>query len=168
MQGNWIRHWSEVQNYILKSILCLLLAGAIWKFGLRQAFAVLLLEALAWVFAAHWLFSRTQVWADTLEPTVALLMTLLVGSAYETGRVRQVFHRFMPSWVAEHMLESNPDDAAAEEMEATIVFCDVRSSTRMAETLSSQAMEELMRQYFTAGEGSGSSAWDRAGQVCRR
>jgi adenylate cyclase len=108
---------------------------------------------VAWTFASHWMFVRTQVWADTFEPVLALVMTLIVATAYETGRVRRVFHRFMPSGVAESMLESHPDDAAyAQEREATVVFCDVRNSTRLAEVLPSRTVEELMRQYFTAGE----------------
>jgi len=153
LQGNWIRPWSQTQNYVLKSVLCLLLVGAIWMLGLRRAFVFLIAEMILWIVAAHWMFIKTQVWADTFEPTFALLATLVVASAYETGRIRRVFHRFMPSWVAEDMLASSPGEAAvAQEMEATIVFCDVRNSTRLAETLPSQTVEELMRQYFTAGE----------------
>jgi len=153
LQERWIRHWTELWNYILKSLLCLLLVAAIWTLGLRRAFAVAIFEGASWIVAAHWLFVETQVWADTLEPILALIMTLIVASAYETSRVRRVFHRFMPARVAENMLESNPDDlAAAKEVEATVVFCDLRNSTRMAEDLPSQSVEELMRRYFNEGE----------------
>jgi CHASE2 domain-containing sensor protein len=33
LQGQWIRHWTESQNYELKSLLCLLLVAAIWTLG---------------------------------------------------------------------------------------------------------------------------------------
>jgi adenylate cyclase len=153
LQGQWIRHWTEIQNFALEFALCLGLVAAIWTVGLRQAFAVFLLEGGAWILGAHWLFIKSQVWADTLEPILGLLATLLVASAYEIARVRRVFHRFMPAGVADRMLESHPGDAAAaHEEEVTVVFCDVRDSTRLAEALPSRDVEELMRRYFTAGE----------------
>jgi class 3 adenylate cyclase len=130
-----------------------LLALAVWKFSARHAFAVFVAEVLLWVFVSHRAFVTARVWIDSFEPTLALLFTLVAVSAYEAGRVRRVFHRFMPSWVAEHMLESNPDEAAAtRETEAAVVFCDVRNSTRLAEILPSATIEELLRRYFTAGE----------------
>jgi adenylate cyclase len=153
LQGQWIRHWTEIQNYALKSVLCLLLVASIWTLGLRLAFLATIVLGAVWISVAHGLFINTQVWADTFEPILALGLTLLVSTAYETARVRRVFHRFMPSWVAESMLESHPEDATtAQEKEATVVFCDVRDSTRMAEALPSRTVEELMRRYFTAGE----------------
>jgi adenylate cyclase len=154
-QGNWIRHWSEGVNYVLKVGLSLLLALAIWRLGVRRGLMLFVAEAAVWVFVAHRMFTVTQVWIDTFEPTIALLFTFVATSAYEAGRVRRVFHRFMPSWVAERMLESSPGDAAAtREIEASVVFCDVRGSTRLAEVLPSATIEELLRRYFTAGEES--------------
>jgi adenylate cyclase len=153
LQANWIRHWSEAENAVLKLALGLLLVYSILKFGFRGAFLVFALEATVWVFVAHRAFVRWQVWADTLEPIAALGLTFVAASAYEAGRVRKVFRRFMPSRVAEHMLGANPNEAPeTREIEATIVFCDVRNSTGLAETLPSRQMEELLRRYFSAGE----------------
>jgi adenylate cyclase len=153
--GNWIRHWSAGANYVLKCALSLLLVVSIWKFGARRAFMVFLAEAAVWIFLAHRAFVSAQVWVDTFEPVVASMLTLGVASAYEAGRVRRVFHRFMPSSVAEKMLESSPQEAAAtKEVEASVVFCDVRSSTKLAELLPSETIEELLRRYFVAGEES--------------
>jgi adenylate cyclase len=155
LQGNWIRHWSEAENFGLKSLLCLVLAIVIWRSGFRWAFLLLGVEALAWVLAAHRLFVTRQLWADTMEPVAALALTVIVASAYEAGRVRRVFHRFMPSHVAEHMLSASPGEApTTTTIEATVVFCDVRGSTRLAETLPPQQMEDLLKRYFTAGEDS--------------
>jgi adenylate cyclase len=153
LQANWIRHWSEAENAVLTLVLGLLLVASILKFGFRGAFLMFAIEATLWVFVAHRVFVRWQVWADTLEPIAALALTFIAAGAYEAGRVRKVFRRFMPSWVAEHMLEANLNQAPeTREIEATIVFCDVRNSTRLAETLPSRQMEELLRRYFTAGE----------------
>lgn len=153
--ANWIRHWSAASNYVLKSVLSLLLVVSIWRLGARRAFMVFLAEAAVWVFVAHRAFVSAQIWVDTFEPVLASMLTLGVASAYEAGRVRRVFHRFMPSAVAEQMLESSPQEAAVtRDVEASVVFCDVRSSTRLAELLPPETIEELLRRYFVAGEES--------------
>lgn len=153
LQGNWIRHWNEAQNYLLKSVLCVLLVFAVWTMGMRRAFIFFLVESAIWIVLSHQLFVKDQVWADTSEPMLALLLTLVVASAYEAARVRRVFHRFMPSQVAEQMLESNVEErSSSREIEATVVFCDVRESTRLADGLPSETVEEILRRYFNAGE----------------
>ena len=153
LQGNWIAHWSEAANFGTAAVLCLILAACIWRLGVRWALLSFAFEGALWLVAAHELFVTRQVWADTMDPIAALALTLSVASVYEAGRVRRVFRRFLPSHVAEHMLQADSQDApSARDIEATIVFCDVRSSTLLAETVPSDRMEVLMRQYFTAGE----------------
>lgn len=153
LQGNWIGHWSEAANFGTAAVLCLMLAACIWRLGVRWALLSFAIEGAVWVVAAHEIFVTRQVWADTMDPIAALALTLSVSSVYEAGRVRRVFRRFLPSHVAEHMLQAHAQDApASREVEATIVFCDVRSSTLLAETVPSDRMEALMRRYFTAGE----------------
>jgi len=154
-QGNWIRRWNETTNFLTKAGLSVLLALAIWKLGVRRGFMIFVAVAAVWIFIAHRTFATTQVWIDSFEPTLALLSTLILTSAYEASRVRRVFHRFMPSWVAEHMLDANPEESATtREVEASVVFVDVRNSTKLAESLPSETVEELLRRYFTAGEES--------------
>lgn len=153
LQGDWVRPWNEAENAGLAATLCLLMAGCIWRFGVRWALLGFVIEGAIWVVAAHQMFIARQVWANTMEPVAALALTLVVASVYEAGRVRRVFRRFMPSYVAEHMLQANTKEApATSEIEATIVFCDVRGSTQLAESVPSGRMEELLRRYFTAGE----------------
>jgi adenylate cyclase len=153
LQANWIGHWSEAENAGLAAALCLTMAACIWRLGVRWALLCFVIEGIGWVLAAHQMFIMRQHWADTMEPVASLALTLVVASVYEAGRVRRVFHRFLPSHVAEHMLKANATETAStRETEATIVFCDVRGSTQLAETVSSERMEELLRRYFTAGE----------------
>jgi adenylate cyclase len=152
-QGNWIRPLSEAQNAALATLGCLLMAAGVWRFSIRWALLVFGIEGAVWIVATHWLFEMRQVWANTVEPVTAIALTLGVASVYEAGRVRRVFQRFLPSRVAEHMLQANASDTpSAREIEATIVFCDVRSSTALAEMLPADRMDALLQRYFTAGE----------------
>lgn len=153
LRGAWLRHWSEAATYSVAMALCLTLA-AVWGLGgQRRALVAGVLLALLWIVTSRWFFISRSVWADMVEPLLALAATFIAIATFEAQRMRRVFRRFMPAGVAEQMLAS---DAGAStqtiEREATIVFCDVRDSTALAERLPPEMFEELLRQYFTAGE----------------
>lgn len=153
LQKNWVRPAGDVTNLVLAAVLSLVMASCVWWFGVRWALVCFAVLGAAWIFAAHELFVTRRVWINTIEPVTALALTFFVSSVYEAARVRRVFHRFLPSHVAEDMLHANATDTpGTREIEATIVFCDVRGSTTMAEMLPPEKMETLIRQYFTAGE----------------
>lgn len=153
LQGNWLRHWSVLANYLVATALCLLVSLAVWRLGLAPALGAALGLALAWLLAAHQLFLHAGIWADTVEPHGALAATYVAAAAIEARRMRRVFHRFMPSWVAERMLESGGNEAPeTAEQEVSVVFCDVRNYTTLSETLPAATIEELLHRYFLAGE----------------
>ena len=153
LQGNWLRHWSEAANYLAKAGLCLILIVVLWKMGLRLALAVTLIEAVLWVIISHQLFIRTGVWADTVEPIIALFLTYIVATGVEARRLRRVFQRFLPRVLADQALTTELGVAATTVgSEATVVFCDVRNYTAMCEELPSEQIEELLRLYFAAGD----------------
>jgi adenylate cyclase len=153
LQRNWIRPENEVVNGALATLLCLLMAACVWRYGVRWALLCFAIGGATWVVAAHELFLTRRLWINTIEPVAALTLTFVVSSVYEAARVRRVFRRFLPSHVAEDMLRANSTETpSTREIETTIVFCDVRGSTTMAEMIPSDRMETLLRQYFTAGE----------------
>jgi adenylate cyclase len=152
-QNLWIRRLNQIASYGITCVLTLLLVIAVLKFNIRHAVAVFVAEGIVWIFVAHRAFATVHLWIESIEPALCLLFTLMAVSAYEMARVRRVFHRFMPSGVAERMLESNPGEAAStKEVEASVVFCDVRNSTTLAEIVSPATIDELLGRYFTAGE----------------
>jgi adenylate cyclase len=153
-QGNWVRPMNGVlATASLTIVLCLVIAACVWRFGMRWALICFAVEATVWLLAVHTVFRTRQIWINSVEPVTALALTLVVASMYEAGRVRRVFRRFMPSHVAEDMLHATTRDTpSTSEIEATIVFCDVRGSTTLAEMIPPERMEALLRQYFTAGE----------------
>ncbi len=153
LNSDWIVHWSETANLFARLALVSGLAFAVWSLGIRRAALIFLFEAVVWIVLAREAFVREQVWIDTVEPVGVLAFSLLLSTTYEAARMRRVFKRFMPSSIADQMLESSPDAAIeTAEKEVTIVFCDVRDSTRLGETLPPATVEELLRRYFIAGE----------------
>jgi adenylate cyclase len=97
LQGNWPRHWSVLENYLVTAALCLLAAASFWRLGLAAGLAATFGLALAWLLAAHQLFLRAGVWADAVEPQGAMAATFGLAAALEARRMRRVFRRFMPS-----------------------------------------------------------------------
>ncbi len=153
LQSNWLRHWSAAANYLVEASLCLVLIMAVWKMGLRIALAVALAEAVLWGFVSHQLFIRSGVWADTVEPISALVLTYILATGVESWRLRRVFQRFLPSVLADQMLTTGLSATTTTVgSEATVVFCDVRNYTALCEELTSEQIEELLRRYFTAGD----------------
>jgi adenylate cyclase len=153
LSSQWITHASETWSYILKLLLSLVLAAAIAKFGIRKGLLIALAEAALWVVLAHRLFVQRGLWLDTVEPIGTLAFVLAGFTGYETARIRRVFQRFMPSSVADQMLEANPGESVRSvEKEITVVFCDIRDSTKLGEKLPPEKLEELLQRYFIAGE----------------
>jgi adenylate cyclase len=153
LQRNWIHPSGDALNTALATLLCVVMAACVWRYGVRWSLLCVGIESATWVVAAHEVFLTRRLWIMTIEPVAALTLTFVVAGVYEAARVRRVFRRFLPSNVAEDMLHANATETpSTSEIEATIVFCDVRGSTTMAEMIPPERMEVLLRQYFTAGE----------------
>ena len=153
LQGWHLEHWTEANTYLLKLFLCTVLVLVVLRTGLRWAFLTVVLEALTWASASHELFLHQGIWMDTVEPLGALAATYILAVAFETQRMRLVFHRFLPREIAEEMLRANLNHGTkTEERQATVVFCDVRDYTHLSETLPLEVMEEMLHRYFIAGE----------------
>jgi adenylate cyclase len=153
LASHWITHWSEQANYAAGLGLVLILALSIWTLGFRRGAILAAFEAVTWIIISHQMFAMRGLWIDTVEPTAMLALSLVVSGSYEAARMRHIFQRFMPSWVADQIMESSSGGGTGTvEKEVTIVFVDIRDSTRLAETLPSETIEEILRRYFVAGE----------------
>jgi adenylate cyclase len=153
LTSHWTTHWTETANYIAKLVLVSILALSIWSLGFRRGAILAAFEAIAWIVIAHEAFVLRGLWIDTVEPSGALAISLVVSGSYEAARMRRVFQRFMPSWVADRIIESS-SGAGTEmvEKEVTVVFVDIRDSTKLGEALPPETIEEILRRYFIAGE----------------
>jgi adenylate cyclase len=111
----------------------------------------------------------------TILPLGAPLLALLFGTAAAVAltyrlevrarrRLRTTFERFVPAQVAEQLL---PRDGAAarvpaRQLEATVLFCDLRSFTTLAERLGAQQVIAVLNRYLTAVSG---AVLDQGGTV---
>jgi adenylate cyclase len=104
--------------------------------------------------------------AGTILPVTAPLSALLFGTAAAIAltyrlevrarrRLRTTFERFVPAQVAEQLLPRDGAAArvAARQLEATVLFCDLRSFTTLAERLGAQRTIAVLNRYLTAVSG---------------
>jgi adenylate cyclase len=100
--------------------------------------------------------------AGTIVPVVAPLVALATGTAgafavaYGTDlrdrrRLRAAFARFVPPAVVDEVVErSGGARLGGVELDATVMFCDLRGFTTLAERLGPQRVIELLTAYLTA------------------
>jgi adenylate cyclase len=99
----------------------------------------------------------------TILPATAPLSALLFGTAAAIAltyglevrarrRLRTTFERFVPAQVAEQLLPRDGAAArvAARQLEATVVFCDLRGFTTLAERLDAEQTIAVLNRYLTA------------------
>jgi class 3 adenylate cyclase/CHASE2 domain-containing sensor protein len=158
LQGNWIRHWNEANNYLVKLLLCLGVAVCVWRLNTVWAGLFAFAASSAWLAISSRLFGM-GIWADSVDPLLAVWLTFGATSAIEGWTTRDVFKRFVPSQVADDILRA--PDADATDREVAIVFCDVRDFTTLSATLAPETAEALLHTYFLEGEATA----DRFGGV---
>jgi adenylate cyclase len=139
----------------------LLIAGA----GLLTPLAALRLTGLRWlpiplVLAGAYLVAAQLAFdGGTVLPVAAPLAALLVGAAgtlavayatdlRERRHLRTAFARFVPPAVVDELVEHRAALAGVER-EATVLFCDLRGFTTVAEQLGAERVIELLNRYLT-------------------
>ena len=116
--------------------------------------------ALLFVFFLFnvWLFSERGIWLHMAAPmaaaiacAAALLGERAVGEEMDKKRMRWMLRRYVSPEVAEYIV-ANPDACAlgGKRVKATVLFADIQSFGPMSEDLSSEAVVEILNDYFDA------------------
>jgi adenylate cyclase len=84
------------------------------------------------------------------QTAVAIENARLVRQIEEEAKARGQLSRFLPPHVVEEMVQGKgrPIQKGGRELEASVVFCDIRGFTRMSEASTPQDVVELLNDYF--------------------
>jgi adenylate cyclase len=121
--------------------------------------ALVALSLLAlWLGAAQAALAALDLWIATALPAAALVATFTVAVASQYGllgrehrRVRDAFaHYLAPEMVAALAADPEKLRLGGELREITVLFCDLRGFTGIAERLSPEALTRLVNCFLTA------------------
>ncbi len=96
--------------------------------------------------------------------TAAAVATTYTLEVRTRRRLRATFERFVPSQVAEELLPRHGGDAqlASRRVEATVLFCDLRGFTALAEQLEAEQVIAVLNRYLELVSG---AIFDHGGTV---
>ena len=132
-------------------ILALQRVGPLWSAGIAVA-------AIIAAFSTSWLaFARSGWLLDPLFPGIVALLVYISGTLigylrteHEKRYVRGAFGRYLSPILVEQ-LTRNPErlKLGGEMRELTLMFCDIRGFTQIAERLEPQALTRLINGFLT-------------------
>jgi len=131
----------------------LALAGARF-IPLGARVAILVLAALSWPVAANLMWPR-RLFVQTAILPLSALAAILLAVTYEihltrlrNRGLRSIFGRYVSEAAMKKILSDPSRLRWSEEREVTVLFCDVRSFTPMAERLKPTETLEVLNTYF--------------------
>ncbi len=140
----------------------ILLFGAVIAFVLAKVSAraagLLGLAAILSIVAGGWIaFEYFGLLLDPLYPAISLLLLLAIGTFYvyrqvemQRTEIRRAFGRYVsPDVVNDMLAEPGRLELGGEVRELTLLFCDVRNFTSIAERLSAQELTRFINELLT-------------------
>ena len=159
IDGDFIQRpdWMFLFDVVLMITLGGLLVVLLPRFGVRRSAIVTFLLAGGYLLLAVVEFRSQLIWINVVYP--ALLIVLLYVSSTlvhyftaerEKRQIKGAFQHYVPVAVVDQILR-NIDELGlgGEKRELTVLFADIRGFTGIAESLSPEALVQLLNNYLT-------------------
>ena len=159
IDGDFIQRpgWMFVFDVALMLTLGGLLVALLPHFGVRLSALVTFVLAGAYLLLAVIEFRTQLIWINVVYPAF-LIVLLYVSSTLvhyftaerEKRQIKGAFQHYVPVAVVDQILR-NIDDLGlgGEKRELTVLFADIRGFTGIAESLSPEALVQLLNDYLT-------------------
>lgn len=117
---------------------------------------IVLVSGGSWIWWAMDQFKTSNVWVDLIAPVGAMLMAVLLASAVryqmewrERRLLRKSFNKYVSPQVVKEII-AHPEGLGltGKEIEATVLFCDLKGFTSISEQVSPQELVALLNRYF--------------------
>ena len=97
---------------------------------------------------SHVVYGSGDFWIDFALPLVAVFIQVRAIDRRQQRRLQVSFARYVSPEVVRQVLSSRDATLRTEQREVTILFCDLRDSTRLGEKLSMSELMRLLNNYF--------------------
>jgi adenylate cyclase len=138
--------------------IALAIGFAMARLSIASATLVVAALLIAGEAAAQVAFVRSAIWYSGAVPGMATVITFGAVLLYRYGlldkdyrRLRHSFARYLPPTMVERLANSGKfPELGGELREITVMFCDLRGFSRLAERLNPQALTRLVNDFLTA------------------
>jgi adenylate cyclase len=136
----------------------------------KIAVAISVFLLAAWNITVLLLFQHSNLWLDWIAPMFAIAVTFMVAAvvSYQTEgkarrQLRKAFGGYLSPAVVEHVIEKQDEvKLGGEEIEATVLFTDLKDFTSISEKMSPPQVIEMLNNYFSVASR---TILDRGGLV---
>ncbi len=153
LRGFRLRHVGSGIDLLMIAVMGLLAPLASIRLSLIGVVAVILTAAAALTFGTQLAFNSGRI-VTFVYPLIALILSAMgalgghyVLRAFEAVRVRDLFSRFVPADVVDHVIAGELRLGGVRR-EGTVMFTDLRGFTSFAESLEPERVIDVINQYL--------------------
>ena len=156
-ENNHFKKVNPFIEYFLMFILTFLIMLFVITLPAIHAVILSTIVIMALLSCNIWLFSRHSIWLENTYSYFVIISSLISGILYSMTRERRkkkevelIFKRYVTRDVVDTMLK-NPDllKLGGNRREVTVLFCDIRNFTSLAESLPPEKVINLLNTYFS-------------------
>ncbi|MCL5773125.1 MAG: adenylate/guanylate cyclase domain-containing protein [Firmicutes bacterium] len=145
LTGKYIHRLSDRKNWIIGFILCMISTFSLMRLTQWRGIFLNCVIWVVYILAVYFVFIKTNLWIDLVVPLTMAVTSTVVISLYESMRIKHIFSWFVPRQLLEKMLVSSKSlELGGKNVEATVLFTDVRGYTTIAEKESPEKVMQFL------------------------
>ena len=158
LNQNFITKNSNLVNWIILALLCLLVSSIAPFFRLRITIPLIFLIAAGFVYLTFYLFNHNNLWVENVRPVfgvvfsyVGIISYHLIHANKDRKKIKNMFQHYISATVVNELLK-NPDmlKLGGERRVATAFFSDIKDFTTVSENLEPEKLVFLLNEYLSA------------------
>jgi len=136
-------------NLLVVLFMSVILSLFLHRFTARMGALISLALLFIFVFLNFLLFYN-GIWIDLYYPLVTIFICFAMIESYRFLRTYRLFQQFLPAeYVAQMLKDAEAQKLGGEEVEATVLFSDIRGYTNLSENLNPTQVMDLLNEYHT-------------------
>ena len=136
-------------NLLIVLFISIVLGLLLHKFNAKIGIVITIVFLFIYLAVNFSLF-RSGIWIDFYSPIGAILISFAFIEAFQFLRTYKLFQQFLPAeYVDQMLLDTEAQKLGGQEVEATVLFSDIRGYTNLSENLNPTEVMDLLNEYHT-------------------